>query len=58
MITPTHFWLLIVADVILAILIAKYQQRNGYKFINTFIGSLIGLIGLTMLLIKMYREFN
>jgi hypothetical protein len=57
MITPTNFWLLICADIILAILIAKYQQRNGYKFINTFIGSTIGLIGLTVLLIKMYSEF-
>ncbi|WP_170227973.1 hypothetical protein [Vicingus serpentipes] len=57
MITPTNFWLLISADIILAILIAKHQQRNGYKFINTFIGSLIGLVGLTMLLIKMYSEF-
>ena len=58
MITPTNFWILISADIILAILIAKYQQRNGYKFINTFIGSLIGLVGLTMLIIKMYSEFK
>jgi hypothetical protein len=57
MITPTNFWLLMISDVVLAILIAKYQQRNGYKFINTLIGTLIGLIGLTLLLIKMYREF-
>jgi hypothetical protein len=57
MITPINFWLLITLAIILAFLIAKYQQRNGYKFTNTFIGSLIGLIGLTLLLIKMYKEF-
>lgn len=44
------------ADVVLAILIAKYQQNNGYKFINSFIGSLIGVIGLTALCLKAYLE--
>ena len=56
MITPINFWFLILVDIILAIIIAKYQQKNGYKFINTLIGTTIGLIGLTMLLIKMYSE--
>ena len=57
MITITNFWILIIVDITLAIIIAKYQQKNGYKFINTLIGSTIGLIGLSMLLIKMYSEF-
>ncbi|MCB9335799.1 MAG: hypothetical protein H6586_06590 [Flavobacteriales bacterium] len=57
MITPNQFWLLMLADVILAIAIAKYQQKNGYKFLNTFIGSLIGLIGLSLLIAKMIHEF-
>ena len=41
-------------DVLLAVLIAKYQQNNGYKFINSFVGALIGLIGLTALGLKAY----
>ena len=45
-----------VLDVVVALLIAKYQQNNGYKFTNSFIGVLIGLIGLTALGIKAYIE--
>ena len=43
-------------DVVGAILIAKYQEHNGYKFINSFVGALIGLIGLTALGVKTYLE--
>lgn len=40
--------------VVLAFAIAKYQQHNGYKFTNSFIGALIGLIGLAAFIIKLF----
>ncbi|MCO6500010.1 MAG: hypothetical protein J5I47_06485 [Vicingus serpentipes] len=52
--TLTSFFII---DIFLAFLIAKYQQQNGYKFSNSFVGTLIGLIGLTWLGIKAYMEF-
>jgi hypothetical protein len=45
-------WLFLFADIILALLIAFYQKQKGYKFINTFISSLIGLVGLSAMLYK------
>jgi len=44
--------LLLGADILIAYLIAKYQQSNGYTFSKSFIGAIIGIIGLTLLLIK------
>jgi len=49
--------ILLVVDVFLAVIIARYQQQNGYKFANSFVGALLGLIGLTLLGIKAYMEF-
>jgi len=48
--------LFLLADVVAAFLIAKYQQKNGYKLLNSFIGILIGLIGLTVLGLTVYIE--
>jgi len=46
-------WLiLLIIDILIAYLIAKYQQANGYTFSKSFIGALIGMIGLTLLAIK------
>ena len=47
---------LLILDIFIAFLIAKYQQNNGYKLANSFVGVLIGLIGLTALGIKAYLE--
>jgi hypothetical protein len=44
--------MLLVLDIVIAILIAKYQQKNGYTFSKSFIGAMIGVIGLTLLAIK------
>jgi hypothetical protein len=52
----TTLFFYFILDVILAFLIAKYQQKNGYKFGNSFVGVLIGLIGLTALGLKAYIE--
>jgi hypothetical protein len=47
-VNPT--WLiLLLLDVFFAYLIANYQRSNGYSFKKSFIGALIGLIGLTLL---------
>jgi hypothetical protein len=43
---------LLFLDIIVAFLIAKYQQKYGYTFYKSFIGALIGMIGLTLLGIK------
>lgn len=44
--------LLLILDIIVSLLIAKYQQNNGYSFWKSFIGAMIGMIGLTLLGIK------
>jgi len=44
--------LLLGLDIIIAFLIAKYQQNNGYTFYKSFIGAMIGVIGLTLLGLK------
>jgi len=44
--------LLLGLDVVIAFLIAKYQQNNGYTFYKSFIGAMIGVIGLTLLAIN------
>lgn len=44
--------LLFAPAIFIAYLIGKYQQSNGYSFFKSFIGALIGLIGLTLLLLK------
>ncbi|MDG1475959.1 MAG: hypothetical protein P8Q14_02320 [Vicingaceae bacterium] len=43
---------LFLLDIVIAFLIAKYQQNNGYTFYKSFVGALIGMIGLTLLAIK------
>jgi len=48
----TDLLMLLVLDIAIAFLIAKYQQKNGYTFYKSFIGTMIGLIGLTLLAIK------
>tara|TARA_B100001287_G_C22570002_1_gene475754 strand:- start:89 stop:283 length:195 start_codon:yes stop_codon:yes gene_type:complete len=48
----SKLWIFIAVDVVLALLIALYQKQKGYKFINTFISSLIGLVGLSAMLYK------
>ncbi|MGB0887127.1 MAG: hypothetical protein ACPGSL_03295 [Vicingaceae bacterium] len=48
----TTLLLLFLLDVVVAFLIAKYQQNNGYTFYKSFFGALIGVIGLTLLGIK------
>lgn len=48
----TMLLLLFGADIFIAFLIAKYQQNNGYTFYKSFVGALIGMIGLTLLAIK------
>lgn len=46
-------WIILLSGIILiAVIIAKYQQRNGYSFGKSLIGALIGLIGLTLLALK------
>ena len=44
--------ILLVLDLVIAYLIARYQQKNGYTFYKSFIGAIIGIIGLTLLAIK------
>ncbi len=44
----------LLADILLALLIAQYQKQKGYKFVNTFISALIGLIGLSALVYKAF----
>jgi hypothetical protein len=51
-----NFLILIICNVLIAFGIAKYQQKNGYKFTNSFIGALIGVFGLSMLIVKMIIE--
>jgi len=48
--------ILFIIDLVGAVIIAKFQQNNGYKFLNSFVGALIGLIGLSGLCIKAYLE--
>jgi len=48
----TTLLILLALDILIAYLIAKYQQTNGYTFSKSFIGALIGMIGLTLLAIK------
>jgi hypothetical protein len=43
---------LFLALVLVAALIAKYQSMRGYTFHKSFIGTLIGLLGLAGLLIQ------
>ncbi len=50
--SSTDLVLLLLLDIVVAFLIAKYQQNNGYTFYKSFAGALIGMIGLTMLAIK------
>lgn len=45
-------FILLVLDLVIAYLIARYQQKNGYTFYKSFIGAIIGIIGLTLLAIK------
>jgi len=54
--TPNSFLILILVNIAIAFGIAKYQQKNGYKLLNSFIGAFIGLIGLTFLVLKMLKE--
>ena len=52
------FWIVvIIVDVLISYLIAKYQQANGYTFSKSFIGALIGVIGLTLLGVNAWLEF-
>jgi hypothetical protein len=44
--------LLFLFDVVIALLIARYQQKNGYTFYKSFTGAMIGVIGLTLLAVK------
>jgi len=39
-------------DLLIAFFIAKYQQKNGYTFYKSFVGAILGVIGLTLLGIK------
>lgn len=48
----TTLIVLLVLDVLVAFAIAKYKQNNGYSFLTSFIGALIGMIGLTLLGVK------
>jgi len=41
-----------ISIVVLALIIARYQQQNGYSFKKSFIGALLGLTGLAALIIK------
>jgi hypothetical protein len=43
-------------DVLIAYLIAKYQEANGYTFSKSFIGALIGIVGLTLLGVNAWLE--
>jgi len=43
---------LIALNILVAFLFAKYKQANSYSFTTSFIGALIGVIGLTLLGIK------
>jgi len=47
-----YLLILLVLDLVIAYLIARYQQKNGYTFYKSFIGAIIGIIGLTLLAIK------
>jgi hypothetical protein len=49
----TSAWLIfLLVDVLIAYLIANYQKSNGFTFIKSFIGALIGILGLTLLAVK------
>ena len=49
----TTTWIIVfIIDVIIAYLIANYQKKNGYSFGKSFFGALIGLLGLTLLVVK------
>lgn len=49
--------LFLLLDISVAFIIAAHQQCKGYKFLNSFVGTLLGLIGLTLLSIKAYLDF-
>ena len=52
------FWVIIFTiDIFIAYLIAKYQHANGYTFYKTFVGALIGIVGLTILGVKAWMDF-
>ena len=44
--------LLLLLDIVIAYLIARNKKKNGYTFYKSFIGAVIGVIGLTLLAIK------
>ena len=47
------FWIILLTiDIVAAYLIANYQKSNGFTFSKSFIGALIGIIGLTLLGVK------
>lgn len=49
----TTFWILILLfDLAAAYLIANYQKANGFTFSKSFIGALIGMLGLSLLGVK------
>jgi hypothetical protein len=49
----TSTWLIVlIVDILIAYLIANYQKSNGFTFIKSFIGALIGILGLTLLAVK------
>tara|TARA_B100000809_G_scaffold146995_1_gene144534 strand:- start:24085 stop:24255 length:171 start_codon:yes stop_codon:yes gene_type:complete len=49
----TSTWLIIfIVDILIAYLIANYQKANGYTFVKSFFGALIGVLGLTLLAVK------
>ncbi|MEJ6737232.1 MAG: hypothetical protein QNK84_09355 [Flavobacteriales bacterium] len=50
--TNTVLIILLLLNFLIAFIIAKYKQANGYSFSTSFIGALIGVIGLTLLAIK------
>ncbi len=45
-----------ITDLVIAYLIGNYQRSNGYTFRKSFIGALIGMIGLSLLVIKAFSE--
>jgi len=47
-----ELFFLLLLDVVVALLIAQYQHKNGNTFYKNFTGTLIGVIGLTLLTIK------
>lgn len=51
----TTLIILLLLNILVAYLIAKYKQANGYSFSTSFIGALIGIVGLTLLAIKGWK---